>query len=301
MIDTARLASDAFGRWPGILVSLGIGSDFLKNEHGPCPVCGGRDRFRFDDRGNGRWICNQCGAGDGFQLLRNLYGWDFFRAKEEVARVVGTADTQPVRERSREDRLKSAAKVWESARKIKPGDPAARYLQRRCGVEVFPPILRLHPELKHPTSGQYFPALVALMRGPDGKSCGVHRIFLTNAGEKAPVENQKAALGELGSIHLAHAGETLGIAEGVETALCAARLFQVPVWSAVCANGMEAWEPPKGVRRALVFGDNDASFTGQAAAYELARRLRMKGLEVSVHIPPEVGTDWADQPRIEVA
>ncbi|MDI5829610.1 hypothetical protein MJN51_36035, partial [Salmonella enterica subsp. enterica serovar Kentucky] len=33
--------------------------------HAPCPACGGKDRFRFDDNGRGSFICNQCGAGDG--------------------------------------------------------------------------------------------------------------------------------------------------------------------------------------------------------------------------------------------
>lgn len=38
--------------------------------HGPCPVCGGKDRFRFDDKaGRGTWFCNQCGHGDGLDLV----------------------------------------------------------------------------------------------------------------------------------------------------------------------------------------------------------------------------------------
>ena len=35
--------------WPEILVGLGIDPQFLVRRHGPCPACGGKDRFRFDD------------------------------------------------------------------------------------------------------------------------------------------------------------------------------------------------------------------------------------------------------------
>ena len=42
----------AHGRWPEILAALGIDPAALRNRHGPCPGCGGRDRFRFDDNGN---------------------------------------------------------------------------------------------------------------------------------------------------------------------------------------------------------------------------------------------------------
>jgi putative DNA primase/helicase len=41
-------------------------------------MCGGKDRFRFDDKeGHGTWICTHCGAGDGFSLLMKVMGIDF--------------------------------------------------------------------------------------------------------------------------------------------------------------------------------------------------------------------------------
>jgi putative DNA primase/helicase len=56
---------------------------------------------------------------------------------------------------------------------------------------------------------------------------------------------------------------------------------------------MEGFAPPAGVRRLVIFGDNDASFAGQKAAYALAHRLHRE-LPVDVRIPPDAGTDWLD-------
>jgi putative DNA primase/helicase len=86
----------------------------------------------------------------------------------------------------------------------------------------------------------------------------------------------------------------LGVAEGIETALCAGKLFGLPVWAAISAQGVLNWEPPEGVHEVIVAGDNDASFTGQAAAFGLAKRLKARGIDVEVRIPSRVGADWAD-------
>jgi putative DNA primase/helicase len=97
-----------------------------------------------------------------------------------------------------------------------------------------------------------------------------------------------------GAVRLGEAGPTLGVAEGIETALAASNRFNVPVWAATNATLLEAWMPPAGVERVLIAADNDASYTGQAAAYKLARRLAQQGLTVDIQIPEQVGKGWAD-------
>ncbi len=57
---------------------------------------------------------------------------------------------------------------------------------------------------------------------------------------------------------------------------------------------MQTWTPPADVTTVFVFGDNDASATGQAAAYTLAQRLKAKGIAAFVEIPTRTGDDWAD-------
>ena len=90
-------------------------------------------------------------------------------------------------------------------------------------------------------------------------------------------------------------GGPLGIAEGIETALAASHLFNIPVWAALNANMLQKWTPPEGCGEVAIFGDNDATFTGQAAAYALARKIKLQGIEATVHIPDQIGTDWNDE------
>jgi len=67
---------EAVGRWPGIFAQLGV--DVGTGKHKACPICGGKDRFRFDDKdGEGTYFCNQCGAGDGWNLLQKVIGMNF--------------------------------------------------------------------------------------------------------------------------------------------------------------------------------------------------------------------------------
>tara|TARA_R100000808_G_scaffold24871_1_gene58941 strand:- start:1816 stop:3705 length:1890 start_codon:yes stop_codon:yes gene_type:complete len=80
------------GRWRAILPTLGVPAGALVNKHGPCPGCGGKDRFRFDDEGGrGTWICSQGGgetiAGDGFELLVHA---GRARTIQEALEIVGT-------------------------------------------------------------------------------------------------------------------------------------------------------------------------------------------------------------------
>src|SRR3954452_13263359 len=87
---TEPLTERARGRWLGILIELGVSPKLLENRHGPCPLCGGNDRFRFDDKdGRGTWICSRCGAGDGPELVKRLNNVDFKGAAKLVERVVG--------------------------------------------------------------------------------------------------------------------------------------------------------------------------------------------------------------------
>jgi hypothetical protein len=102
-LDMNAVRERARGRWPSIFDALGI--EVGTGKHRPCPVCGGRDRFRCDNKnGSGSWFCNQCEphAGDGFALVMNVRGCDFPEALRLVAGILGLdASTTSARLRPR--------------------------------------------------------------------------------------------------------------------------------------------------------------------------------------------------------
>lgn len=304
MLPNRKVSEVATGRWPSILMHFGIAENFLNGKHGPCPICGGKDRFRFDDKlGRGTWICSQsCGAGDGFKLLQLVKGWSFKEAAYQVEQIVGGITQVAIKQESDASKKVSAVRrIWNESLSITKGDPAWAYLNRRVGIEIFPSCLRYHPALPYVDgdSIEYHPALVAALTNAEGKGVGVHRIYLDSDGNKARVESQKKLMvcgaTDGASVKLGAPAECIGIAEGIETALAASRRFSMPVWSAISAVGLEKWSPPSGVDRVVVFGDNDSSYTGQASSYVLAKRLHSKGISVEVRLPSVAGKDWADE------
>ena len=175
-----------------------------------------------------------------------------------------------------------------------------RYLKGR-GLQPSPLLLAHHAaeywQNKEITGT--FEAMVGLVSSPDGKPLTYHRTFLLN-GRKAPVENPRKIMPAAGdttgaAIRLWPAAEAMGIAEGIETALACHQLFDIPVWSVISASGMERFIPPTGIDELVIFADRDASFTGQAAAYALAKRLtRETKIHVIVKLPADMG-DFNDE------
>jgi putative DNA primase/helicase len=303
-MEKEKTVEAARGKWRGILLHFGLDPSFLEDRHGPCPICGGgKDRFRFDDKdGSGSSYCSQCEcrARSGMHLLMDLKGWEFSKAAAEVDKILGVVQVEAARvERTEEQKRAALNRLWQSGHLVTPLTPAALYLERRCGdLTGLTQDLRAHAGLKHLESGGVHPALLAKMRYPDGKPASIHRTFLTPEGQKASVDPVRKVMPgfplEGSCVRLGPLQERLGIAEGIETAICAGHLFELPVWAGISANGILAWHPPEGAKRIEIFGDNDANFVGLAAAYEKARQLRAKGYDVEVHIPPIEGQDWAD-------
>ena len=90
-----RTIDAAQGKWRGILLELGIPESHLKNKHGPCPMCGGKDRFRFDNKdGRGTYICGQCGAGNGMDLAMKVTGERFADVARRIDSIVGNVSPE---------------------------------------------------------------------------------------------------------------------------------------------------------------------------------------------------------------
>jgi putative DNA primase/helicase len=294
-----RTIDAAVGKWPGILVALGVDDKFLGKKHCSCPFCGGVDRFRFDDKnGSGSFICSQCGAGSGMDFVMRMLNSSFKDAAASVDRVVGNVEvSRRMDERSEADKLRAIKRVLSECRPVEQGDPVWLYLQRRTGIAKIPGDLKFHPGLFHSDGGAH-PSMVSIMRDQAGRGVTVHRTYLTQAGEKASVDPVKKFMAGKkingAAVRLSRVAECIGIAEGIETSLAASMRFQLPVWAATNATLLEQFMPPAGVTEVRIYGDNDSSFTGQAAAFALAKRLMRDGFKVSVEIPQQVDKDWCD-------
>ena len=295
-----RTMDAAKGRWPGILMALGVDEQFLRNRHGECPMCGGHDRYRFDDNnGEGGYYCNSCGPGDGMKLLMGVTGKSFGEAAKAVDEIVGNVPMGAPKPAGPDPRVR-LRKVAQSLQRLGGVTAVGSYLKAR-GLAPSP-ITQYCPRMPYYEDGQLkrsYPAMVHLFRGPDGDPLTYHITYLEN-DTKADVSAPKKILTPLGpmaggAIRLYPESRLMGIAEGIETAIAASDRFGLPVWAAYSANLLEQWKPPAGVEEVWVFGDNDNSFTGQSSAYNLAKRLHREGLKVIVMIPETANTDFADE------
>lgn len=323
-LDTLERAR---GRWLDILPRFGISPQFLTNRKGPCPCCGGKDRFRFDNKnGDGTFICNQCGAGgSGVLLIRRMKDWTHKQACDAIDEIIGTNAPPPeivaryheLPKTDDERKRRAVHRALEEANEISVADA---YLRKR-GIGVtssiirgqrhcpyFEEIMRKPEEIAaNPTAKKrfrkigVFPALVAPVAGPDGSLQSVHRVYdadlgLDDAGEPRPKKKTLPPVNTIrgGAVRLFECDEELAVAEGIETSLAVHELFGVPVWSTLTAGGIESFEFPRGILRLHVFGDNDESMTGQLAAYALAKRAKQKHIAVEVNLPSLIGTDWLD-------
>ena len=121
---------------------------------GPCPVCGGRDRFAVNLR-KGLFLCRQSGAqGDVIELVEYLDGCDFLTACETLTgrppprgegqgidpdalarREAARQEAEAARERAeidyRETERRRLWRYWQDARPIEAGGIVARYLAGR--------------------------------------------------------------------------------------------------------------------------------------------------------------------------
>lgn len=293
----------AKGKWRGILLHLGVPSEFLVNRLGPCPFCGGKDRFRFDDKnGEGTFFCNQCGAGKGTEFAMRFTGRPVGEVWAQIDGIVGNVKVDaPRREMTEDDRRNILLEAWHGSKPVQPGDLAHTYLAtRRIEELIYPKALRFHPAMRDGEGGVR-PCMIAMVGvyGAD-KYSTMHRTFLKPDGSgkadmASPRKLMPGDLPEGACVALSEfKGGTLGIAEGIETAMSASALYDIPVWASINAGNLAKWIPPEGTEEVAIFGDNDPKFAGQAAAYALARRLAAKNIPVTVHIPDMPGTDWAD-------
>ena len=190
------------------------------------------------------------------------------------------------------DRVAAARRIWERARPIS-GTLAETYLRGRALTLHLPPTLR-YATLKHPSCGESPCMVAAVTVWPSKELRAVHRTFLAHDGRgKAQVEPNKMALGPIrgGAVRLAPLGETLAVAEGVETALSILQETGIPTWAALSTSGMRSLVVPETVREIIIAADADQA--GISAAISAADRWTAQGRRVRITKTPP-GCDMND-------
>jgi putative DNA primase/helicase len=92
-LNAAQIKQEAYGKWAGVLAKRGIPANYLLNKHGACPLCGGTDRYRFDDKTlNLTYYCNNCGHGSGLDLLMKYYSCSLYEALTQVHQILSSTD-----------------------------------------------------------------------------------------------------------------------------------------------------------------------------------------------------------------
>jgi putative DNA primase/helicase len=299
--------------WPTVLPRLGI-EVALEKPNRPCPACGGTDRFTFDNRkGRGDFYCRVCGAGDGFELLRRVYSWDFREARRQVieAARLSTSDAAltPMRTIAPPTTLhevlasptKRVRNILTSSCALVDCTDAVTYLDsRRLWPLPRTTTLRAHVGIDYFDQGHQrvskYAALLAPLTDIDGELVTL-RVTYLDGGQKAPVDNPRKFLSKLTgrrgcAVRLMPAGELLGIAEGIETALSATAIDGVPVWAATTAVLLAKFEPPAGVTTLRIYADNDVP--GLLAACQLMERLQGR-FRLEVQVPKASHKDFNDQ------
>jgi putative DNA primase/helicase len=110
-------------------------------------------------------------------------------------------------------------KRWRNAQRAQGTIVDALYLPRRGILLRVPPTLRCGVRFHH---GRFVgPTMVAAVQNPAGQVVAVHETLLTDRAERDRGPWARLIFGSLGNsaVRLAKAGDVLGLAEGIETAL----------------------------------------------------------------------------------
>jgi hypothetical protein len=303
-----------------------------------CPLCGGSKLSFGCKQGDATFHCFRCGEhGDVFAWTMKAEGCDFreavrrcaaeagvpFEATDAQRRVV-LAPPPPAPPRDNTQRQARAQSLWRGSVPIDAGSPVARYLESR-GLWPLPDsalaVLR-SARLTYPRDGEdgawtypagrgRHPVMIARVDAPGQRCSAVHCTFLTAEGSKLPLDPDHQAkivfgpLPEGAAVRLFPHAEAMGVAEGIETALAAARLFApLPVWSALSAGGLSRFVPPRDTRAVTIFADNDKPYShgsrkrpegeGIYVGRALQARLRDGGREAGLRVPLAPFGDYAD-------
>ena len=291
-MNVTETVRQACGHWPRILPALGV--KVIKNRHQACPVCGGSDRFRFDDKeGRGTWFCNQCGAGDGLKLVEKVFDVSSSEAAQKVNAVTGNlppvapeaiAAAETETDADRKTAAELAAKLME---KTRPATGNA-YLTRKG----FPGRESLMFTATHKTGGVTYRAGDVVVPLHDETGALVNLQLINSDGLKRTLKGGQVK----GTCHTIEgqkqAGKRQWIAEGYATALTVHHLTGETVMVALSSVNLLSLaslvRQKHPACQIVLAADRDLNGDGQTRAAAAAQAC-----EGTVALPPVFG-DWND-------
>lgn len=269
---------------------------------GPCPRCGGRDRFSINLKKQ-VFNCRGCQrGGDVIELVQFLDDVDF---RQAVALLAGDEEAPrrrylPPSPAAAPDNRAFALKIWLQA--VDPrGTLVESYLKRRClklPDEAALDVIRFHANC--PFGEERFPAMVCLVRNIlTNEPQAVHRTALAPDGTaiKRDGKTFRLSLGPVagGAIKIdpdEDVTQSLCIGEGIETCLSGRALGIKPVWALGNAGAIDRLAVLAGVDSLIVHREHCPY--NEAAFRAVADRWLAAGREV-VSAWPEHGKDANDE------
>jgi phage/plasmid primase-like uncharacterized protein len=276
---------------------------------GPCPVCGGRDRFGINVR---KQVFNCRGCGGKGDVIALVQIFDDCQFTDAIATLVGEGDRanvapppKPATSHMHQDERRNlilADATWRAATPL--GSEAVAYFANRgIDINAVPDHGGLRFYGRCPWGGGTTPCIIGRFTTALGNEPrGIWRRPLT--GEKPMTLGPIAGcIIRLWPDEAVERGLVLG--EGVETVLAAATrivhrgtLLQ-PAWGAGGAGNVKKFPVLPGVEALTLLVDNDLPDqrdlrAGQDAAAECAARWSAAGREVTRLTPKVLGADFND-------
>lgn len=295
-IKVSEISKQSVGKWEFILQSLGIRIP-EGGKHGPCPKCGGKDRFRFDNKDErGTWFCNHCGSGDGIDIVKLVFDIDTVPAAARIAECLPSA--REVNISARKEAARQTAPVnWpaifgQSVTGESPylvGKGLTGYVSRLSTRELM-------------AGGEKYPAgsLMLPVKNSQGEITGIQ--LISGDGVKSLMKGSKYSGCFIPVSDLPEeAPEKVAIAEGYGTAVSVSLLSDA--WSLAALSKTNLKAAAEAVRerwpeaQIIIAGDNDFMDGKPNEGREVAIKaaLAVKGW---VCIPPgRAKADWDDYRR----
>ena len=300
---------------------------------GPCPSCGGEDRFGINPHKIGKngkpglFVCRRCDeGGDAIDLERFLSGTKFRDAVQKLnGAPIVEADPGEAARRARWWAF-CRATIEETVFGLRPvlDSPGENYLRDLRAIDTSLPVIRRalettaavgwHPSVYfsqkdpdepfHELHGRRLGCIIGIMTDPTtGERLGpISRTYLLDSKKIGKAKTLKRAENErMGVVRLSLDTDVRrrGVAEGLETALSLLEMGGVPMWSTGSEGVMRGLPVIPGVDDLLIGADNDARGPGERGASERAgRALRARwlgaGRKAQLFMPPGFKTDFND-------